>query len=129
MRKNTDLHLKTRTVTVKNVSGSFLRYRARCKKKVFCEDTGIDFFSELFVSFLRGVIERGVHCQIVSFYEGFLTYFPLKKGESTDSFANCITNVISKGVLHYINLLVGKGSDGSPKNKCKGGGVGAPADT
>jgi hypothetical protein len=34
MGKNTDSHLKTRTVTVKNVSGSFLRYCARCKKKV-----------------------------------------------------------------------------------------------
>jgi hypothetical protein len=31
----------------------------------------------------------------------------LKKGKSTDSFANCITNVISKWVLHYINLPVG----------------------
>ena len=32
----------------------------------------------------------------------------LQKGESTDSFAGCITNVISKGVLHYINLPVGE---------------------
>ena len=53
----------------------------------------------------------------------------LKKGKSTDSFANCITNVISKWVLHYINLPVGEGGGGSPKNKCKGMGVGAPADT
>jgi hypothetical protein len=50
-------------------------------------------------------------------------------GESTDSFADCVTEVISKGVLHDINLPVGAGSDGSPKNKRKGGGVGAPANT
>ena len=53
----------------------------------------------------------------------------LQKGESTDSFADCITNVISKGVLHYINLLVGEGGGGFPKNKRKGRGVDAPADT
>jgi hypothetical protein len=53
-----------------------------------------------------------------------------KKGESTEAFADGVTDVISKGVLHYINLPVGEGSDGgSPKNKRKGGGVGAPADT
>ena len=45
-------------------------------KKRFCEDIGIDFFGEVFLGFLRGVIERGVHCRIVSFYEGFLTVFP-----------------------------------------------------
>ena len=44
-------------------------------------------------------------------------------------FDDCITDVISKGVLHYINLPVGEDSGSSPKNKCKGGGVGAPADT
>jgi hypothetical protein len=36
-------------------------------------------------------------------------------------FDDCITDVISKGVLHYINLPVGEGSGGSPKNKRKGG--------
>ena len=36
---------------LKNVSGSFLRYCARCKKKGFCEDTGIDFFGEVFLGF------------------------------------------------------------------------------
>jgi hypothetical protein len=51
----------------------------------------------------------------------------IKKGESTEAFANGVTDVISKGV---INLPVREGSDGSsPKNKRKGGGVGAPADT
>ena len=53
----------------------------------------------------------------------------LKKGESTDLFADCITDVTSKGVLHCINLPVGEGGGGSPKNKHKGGGVGTPADT
>jgi hypothetical protein len=54
---------------------------------------------------------------------------PSKKGESNEAFADGVTDVISEGVLHFINLPVGKGSDGSPKNKRKGGGVGAPADT
>jgi len=54
---------------------------------------------------------------------------PFKKGESRDSFADSVTDVISKGVLHYINLPVGEGGDGSPKNKRKGRGVGTPADT
>jgi hypothetical protein len=45
-------------------------------KKRFCEDTGVDFFGEVFLGFLRGVIDRGVHCRIVSFYEAFVTVFP-----------------------------------------------------
>ncbi len=54
----------------------------------------------------------------------------MPKGESTEAFADSVTDVVSKGVLHYINLPVGEGSDGSsPKNKRKGGGVEAPADT
>jgi hypothetical protein len=54
----------------------------------------------------------------------------IKKGESAEAFADGVTDVISKGVLHFINLPVGEGGDGgSPKNKRKGGGVGAPADT
>jgi hypothetical protein len=53
----------------------------------------------------------------------------LRTGESTNSFADCVTNVISKGVLHYINLLVEEGGALSPKNKQKSGGVDAPADT
>jgi hypothetical protein len=52
----------------------------------------------------------------------------IKKGESTEAFADSVTDVISKGVLHFINLPVGEGGDGgSPKNKHKGGGIGAPA--
>ena len=46
------------------------------------------------------------------------------------AFADGITDVIRKGVLHFINLPVGEGGDGSsPKNKRKVGGAGAPADT
>ncbi len=33
----------------------------RCKKKRFCEDTGIDFLGEVFLGFLIGVVKRGVH--------------------------------------------------------------------
>jgi hypothetical protein len=47
-----------------------------------------------------------------------------KKGESTDVFADGVTDVISKGVLHYINLPVGEGGGGSPQSKRKGMGAG-----
>jgi hypothetical protein len=52
-----------------------------------------------------------------------------KRVNPLKSFADSVTkDVISKGVLHFINLPVGEGGDGgSPKNKRKGGGVGAPA--
>jgi len=74
MRKNTDLHLKIRTVTVKKPFG----------KKRFCEDKRIDFFGEVFLGFLIGVITAWVHWRIVSFYEGFLTVFPnLNKSKLT----------------------------------------------
>ena len=53
----------------------------------------------------------------------------IKKGESTDSFADSVTDVIIKGVLHYTNLPIGEGGIGSPKNKQKGRGVGAPTET
>jgi hypothetical protein len=61
MRKNTDWHLKTRTVTVKKRFQELpqvLRWR---KKKVFCEDTGIHVFGEVFLGFLIGVITWVVH--------------------------------------------------------------------
>ena len=76
MRKNTDLHLKTRTVTLKKRFGELPQVLCPVQKKRFCEDTGIEFFGDLFVGFLRGVIERGVHCRLFSFYEGFLRHFP-----------------------------------------------------
>ena len=48
----------------------------------------------------------------------------------TEAFADSVTDVISKGVLHFINLPLGEGGDsGSPRNKRKGGGVGAPAES
>ncbi len=48
MRKNTDLHLKTRTVTVKNVSRSFLRYCAGAKKKCFVRTQEFMFLVRFF---------------------------------------------------------------------------------
>jgi len=60
MRKNTDSHLKTRTVTVKKKSRSFHRYCAGAKKR-FCEETGIHFLGEVFLGFLIGVINWEVH--------------------------------------------------------------------
>ena len=53
----------------------------------------------------------------------------VKKGHSTDAFADGVTDVISKGVIYYTNLPTGEGGGGSPCNKCKGGGGGAPAGT
>jgi hypothetical protein len=41
MCKNTDLHLKTRTVTVKKCFQELPQVLCWCKKKGFCEDTGI----------------------------------------------------------------------------------------
>jgi len=84
----------------------------------YCHPTGQSFLCR---NCDLGRCFRGPRCR---FARGHL-----KKGESTASFADCVTDVISKGGLHYINLLVGEGGDGSPKNKRKGGGVGAPAGT
>ena len=53
----------------------------------------------------------------------------MKKGEFTDDFVDGVTNVISKGVIYYTNLPAGEGGGGSPRNKCKGGGEGAPVGT
>ena len=61
MHKNTDLHLKTRTVTVKKRFQELPQVLRWCKKKGFCEDTGIHFFGEVFLGFLIGVINWGVH--------------------------------------------------------------------
>ena len=61
MRKNTDSHLKTRTVTVKKRFGELPQVLCPVQKKRFCEDTGIDFFGEVFLGFLIGVITAWVH--------------------------------------------------------------------
>ncbi len=61
MRKNTDLHLRTRTVTVKKGFQELPQVLRWCKKKVFCEDTGIHVFGEVFLGFLIGVITWVVH--------------------------------------------------------------------
>ncbi len=61
MRKNTDSHLKTMTVTVKKCFQELPQVLRWCKKKVFCEDTGIHVFGEVFLGFLIGVITWVVH--------------------------------------------------------------------
>jgi hypothetical protein len=61
MRKNTDSRLKTMTVTVKTRFQELPQVLHWCKKKEFCEDTGIHFFGEVFLGFLIGVITWGVH--------------------------------------------------------------------
>jgi hypothetical protein len=48
-----------------------------------------------------------------------------KKGDFTDAFADAVSDCISKGVLHYVNLPKG---EGSPSKKCRGGAVGAIPD-
>ncbi len=48
MRKNTDLHLKTRTVTVKKRFWELPQVLREVQKKIVCEDTGIRVFSKVF---------------------------------------------------------------------------------
>ncbi len=61
MRKNTDSHLKMRTVTGKNRFQELTQLLRWCKKKVFCEDTVILVFGDVFLGFLIGVITWVVH--------------------------------------------------------------------
>ncbi len=61
MRKNTDLHLKMRTVTVNKRFWELPQVLREAQKKVFCEDTGIHVFGEVFLGFLIGVITWVVH--------------------------------------------------------------------
>ena len=83
----------------------------------YCHPTGQSF---LCWNGVLGRCFRGPRCR---FARGHI-----KKGESTEAFADSVTDGVSKGVLHFINLPLGEGGDGgSPKNKRKGGGVGAPA--
>jgi len=65
MRKNTDSHLKTRTVTVKKRFGELPQVLCPVQKKRFCEDTGIDFLVRYF-----WVSNRGHHClgPLMSFF-------------------------------------------------------------
>jgi hypothetical protein len=81
----------------------------------YCHPTGQSF---LCWNWVLGRCFRGPRCR---FARGHL-----KKGESIEAFANGISDVISKEVLHFINLPVGEGGDGSPKNKRKGGGSWRP---
>jgi hypothetical protein len=61
MRKNTDSHLKLRTVTVKKHFQELPQVLRWCKKKVFFEDTRIHVFGDVFLGFLIGVVTRVVH--------------------------------------------------------------------
>jgi len=61
MRKNTDSHLKTRTVTVKYSFQELRQVLRRSKKKEFCEESGNRFLCEVNLGFLTGVVGRGVH--------------------------------------------------------------------
>jgi hypothetical protein len=61
MRKNTDSHLKIRTVTSQKCFGELPQVLRWVQKKRLCEDTGIDFFGEVFLGFLIGVITAWVH--------------------------------------------------------------------
>jgi hypothetical protein len=62
MRKNTDLHLKTRTVTVKKHFGELPQVLCLVqKKKGFVRTQELIFFGEVFLGFLIGVITAWVH--------------------------------------------------------------------
>jgi hypothetical protein len=61
MLKNTDLHLKIRTVTAQKLFGELPQVLGRVQKKRFWEDKRIDFFGEVFLGFLIGVITAWVH--------------------------------------------------------------------
>jgi hypothetical protein len=60
MHKNTDLHLKISCHSKKTFRGASSGTVPGAKKR-FCEDTGIDFFGEVFLGFLIGVITAWVH--------------------------------------------------------------------
>jgi hypothetical protein len=61
MRKNTDSHLNIRTVTAQKRFGELPQVLLRVQKKRFCEDKRIDFFGEVFLGFLIGVITAWVN--------------------------------------------------------------------
>ncbi len=56
-----DLHLKTRTVTVKKRFWELPQVRREVQKKLFCEDTGIHVLCEVFLGFLLSVVTAWVH--------------------------------------------------------------------
>jgi hypothetical protein len=43
----------------------------------------------------------------------------VKKGNATDAFADAVLDVISKGVLYYINLLAGGSSPRGNRNSAE----------
>ena len=82
----------------------------------YCHPTGQSF---LFWNSVFGKCFCGPWCK---FARGHVN-----KDDSTNAFADGVTNVISKGVIYYTNLPAGAAGGGSPRNKRKGGGEGAPA--
>ena len=61
MHKNTDSHLNIRTVTAQKRFRELPQVLLRVQKKRFCEDKRIDFFGEVFLGFLIGVITAWVN--------------------------------------------------------------------
>ncbi len=61
MRNNTDLHLKTRTITVKKRVWELPQVLREVQKKMFCEDTGIHVLCEVLRGFLVSVVTTWVH--------------------------------------------------------------------
>ena len=84
----------------------------------YCYTTGQSFLC------WKSVLGKCYRCPWCKFSRGHV-----KKGDPTDAFAGGVTNVISKGALHYTNLPAGEGGGSSPHNKRKGGGGGAHTDT
>jgi hypothetical protein len=84
----------------------------------YCHPTGQSF---LCWNSVLGKCYRGPRCKF--------SWGHVIKGDPTDAFADGVTDVIRKGVLHNTNLPAGEGGGGSPHNKRKGRRGGAPADT
>jgi hypothetical protein len=79
----------------------------------YCHPTGQPF---LCWNSILGKCFQGARCRYLKGH--------LKKGEATDTFANTVSECISKGVGYNTNLPAGASS---PQNKQKdGGGGGAP---
>ncbi len=76
----------------------------------YCHPTGQPF---LCWNSILGKCFRGAWCK---YSKGHL-----KKGDATDTFANAVSECISKGVVYYYTNLTAGAS--SPRNKRKGGGA------
>jgi hypothetical protein len=81
----------------------------------YCHPTGQPFLC------WNSLLEKRFQGSQCKFFRGHIA-----KGDTTDEFANAVTNCIGKGMLYYTNLPAG---EGSPNNKCKGLGGGTMAAT